>query len=98
MVMSYAVVWSENGGPGHAGLMELEDRFLELSEDRQVRYGDLADVYLERRSGGSSVSSRPSLVLICRDGARLQIESLEGLGALHELAEELVEARGKAAA
>jgi hypothetical protein len=40
------------------------------------------------------------LVLVSRRGERLRISSLEGLGALHELAEELVEARagGKAAA
>ncbi len=94
--MSYAVVWSENDGPGHAGVMALEDRFLELSDDRQVRYRDLADIYLERKARGTA-GTRPSLVLICRDGVRLQIDSLEGLGTLHELAEELVEARGKAA-
>jgi hypothetical protein len=95
-LMSYAVVWRENDGPACAGLVELDDRCFELSQDRRVRYCDLADVYLERRSGGSA-SSRPSLILICHDGTRLQIESLEGLGALHELAGELVEARRKVA-
>jgi len=94
--MSYAVVWRENDGPARAGLAEVEDRCLALSKDRRVQYCDLADVYLERRSGGSA-SSRPALVLICHDGSRLQIESLEGLGALHELAGELVEARSTVA-
>jgi hypothetical protein len=95
--MTYAVRWSENDGPPHAGVMALDDRFVELSDDRRIRYGDLADIFLERRVGGA-LSRRPSLVLVCRDGVRLEIESLQGLGVLHELAEELVEARGKAAA
>src|SRR6202007_1559842 len=44
-------------------------------------------------------SSRPPmLVLQPRSGERLQLASLEGLGALHELAEELYEARWRAPA
>jgi hypothetical protein len=95
--MTYAVVVSEDDGPEHIGRLELERDCLRLFGGSTVRYDDLHDVYVERRSGGSS-TSRPTLVLISRKGERFRIGSLEGLGALHELAGRVAEARGKAAA
>ena len=89
--MSYAVAISTDDGPVTTGSLELERDTFSFSGST-VRYADLRDIYLERRSDGP-----PALVLHSR-GARLRIASLEGLGALHELAEELVGARGKAAA
>jgi hypothetical protein len=96
--MTYAVIVSKDDGPEHIGRLEFERDCLRHSGGRAVRYDDLRDVYVERRSGGSTTASRPTLVLISRQGERLRIGSLEGLGALHELAGKVAEARGKAAA
>jgi hypothetical protein len=95
--MTYAVVVSADDGPEQAGRLELDPGCVRFSGGSRMRYADLRDVYFERRSAGSS-TGRPTLVLISRQGERLRIASLEGLGALHELAEELVEARGNTAA
>ncbi len=95
--MTYAVMVSADDGAELAGRLELDPDCLWFSGGSRVRYADLGDVYVERRSGGSA-ASRPTLVLITHGGERLRISTQEGLGALHELAEELVEARGKAAA
>lgn len=97
VLMTYAVVVSEDDGPEHVGRLEFERDCLRLSGGSAVRYDDLRDVYVERRSGDPTRASRPTLVLISRQGERLRIGSLEGLGALHELAGKVVEARGKAA-
>jgi hypothetical protein len=90
--MTYAVVVSADDGPGLAGRLDLEADSLAFSDGSRVRYADLRDIYLERRSAGP-----PALVLQSCSGDHMRIASLEGLGALHELAEELVEARGKKA-
>ena len=95
--MTYAVLVSEDDGPEQPGCLALEPDALRLPDGSRVRYAELGDVYVERKSGGS-VSGRPSLVLLCHDGERMRITSLEGLGALHELAERVAAARcGKAA-
>jgi hypothetical protein len=96
--MTYAVIVSKDDGPEHIGRLEFERDCLRHSGGRAVRYDDLRDVYVERRSGGSTTASHATLVLISRQGERLRIGSLEGLGALHELAGKVAEARGKAAA
>jgi len=90
--MTYAVVLSEDDGPEHAGRLELARDGLAFSGGGCVPYSALRDVYVERR-----VHGRPALILVSDVGERLRIESLEGLGALHELAEQVFEARGKAA-
>jgi hypothetical protein len=90
--MTYAVVLSADDGPGTAGRLDLEADSLAFSGGGRVRYADLRDIYLERRPAGP-----PALVLQSSSGDHLRIASLEGLGALHELAEELVEARAKKA-
>jgi hypothetical protein len=102
--MTYAVRWNENDGPDHVGGLKVEGSRLVLSDAGEsvetpalrVESDELADIFLERRVGGTT-SGRPSLVLVTHHGSRLQISSLEGLGALHELAEQLTIARGKAA-
>jgi hypothetical protein len=102
--MTYAVRWNENDGPDHVGGLTVERGTLILSDAGEsahepalrVESDDLADIYLERRTGNSA-SGRPNLVLVTHGGTRLQIASLEGLGALHELAEQVTIARGKTA-
>ena len=95
--MTYAVLVSEDDGPEQPGSLALEPDALRFPNGSRVRYAELGDVYVERRSGGPR-SGRPSLVLLRHDGERMRITSLEGLGALHELAEQVAAARcGKAA-
>jgi len=91
--MTYAVVLSADDGPGTAGRLDLEPDSFSFSDGRRLRYSDLLDIYLER-----SPNKPPSLVLQPRSGERLRLVSMEGLGALHELAEEIFDARVKTAA
>jgi hypothetical protein len=96
--MSYAVVWRENGGVSYAGQLALDGDCIVLSgtasgareSERRLLFDDLVDSRLER-------SGAPKLVLIGPSENRVEIASLEGTGALHELAEQLALMRGKAA-
>jgi len=97
-LMTYAVVWREDGGEAYAGRLSLDRDSVVLSgsapgareSTRRLRCEELADARLERRDG-------PLLVLVSRVGRRIEVTSLEGSGALHELAEWIADARGKAA-
>jgi hypothetical protein len=91
--MTYAMTISADDGPATAGRLELEPDSFSFSDGTPVPYADLVDIYLERRSNGP-----PALVLQRRTGERLRFVTLEGLGALHEVAEEFYEARWKSAA
>ena len=103
--MTYGVVWSESTEPVHAGSLELGDTSLLLagtsngSRDsrRELSFDELVDVWIER---GSSVrlGGRPTLVLRLRAGRLVRIASVEGRGALHELAGRLADARRQTAA
>jgi hypothetical protein len=103
--VTYAVLWSENDGPEFAGKLSLDSGRVVLSgtaagqpsTHRDVLYTDVADVYLERTAPPRH-TWKPSLVLVTRDGDEVAIGSLEGVGALHELAEQVASARGKTAA
>ena len=93
--MSYAVVWSENGGSTCAGELDLVgDRMLlagaspdGLSE-RVLSLGDLAKVWVEHRSAGR-LKGRPTLVVEALDGARVELASIGAAGSLIELAERI---------
>ena len=105
MPMTYAILWCENDGPEFAGRLSLEPAGVVLSGTAagqptascDVSFDELADVYLER-SAPSRHPWRPSLVLVTRAGDQLEIGSLQGLGALHELAEAVASRRSKAVA
>jgi hypothetical protein len=92
--MSYVVVWSENDGPLYAGRLDLARRSVLLEGTapevrrscEEVSYDELGDVRVERRRG-ARLGGRPTLVLERRDGSRLRVASVEGGGALHELAQ-----------
>jgi hypothetical protein len=88
--MTYAVRWRENGGLAFTGGLLLTDGGLELTgtlSRRGVGYGDLSELYFDRTPDAA-------LVLVTNRGDRLAIGSLEGLGALHELADRVAAARG----
>src|SRR5206468_1082887 len=81
--VSYAVVWRENGGPTCVGGLVLVGAGLELSgaaTRRNVPYDDLRELYVHR-------TDKPALVLVTSAGDSFAIASLQGLGALHELAD-----------
>ena len=102
--MTYAVLWSENDGPEFAGRLSMGPAGVALfgtAEGRppatcDVQFAEIADLYLERTAPPRH-SWRPSLVLVTTRGDRLEIGSLQGLGALHELAEEVAGHRGNPA-
>jgi hypothetical protein len=90
--VTYAVRWRENGGPACTGGLLLTDGGLELAgaaARRRIGYGDLSELYLDRTADAL-------LVLVTSRGDRLAIGSLQGLGALHELADRVAAARGAA--
>jgi len=97
--MTYAVLWHEDGGPGYAGKLALDAQAIVLSGSargahesrRLLPFADVVDAHFDRRNG-------PVYVLVGRSGSRLEIASLEGAGALHELAGQVEDARGKTAA
>jgi len=99
--MSYAIVWSENDQPEHAGRLDLTGSGVLLwgnglgpaEARRELRYDELMEVYLER-SSPAKLPWEPALVLVTREADRVAIGSLEGLGALHELAERVAFSRG----
>jgi hypothetical protein len=92
--MTYAVRWRENDGPEYAGGLLLRDDALELAGRTTGRtvvhltlpYDAVRDLHLER-------AAQLLLVVLTRDGDRVVIASLQGLGALHELADQLTARR-----
>ena len=103
--MSYAVVWNTNDGPDCIGKLELLPGMIQLlgvgeglrDADVDLRLDDLDSMYLERCAPPKN-SWEPALVLVTRDADRIAIGSLEGLGALHELAESVEHGRQHLAA
>jgi hypothetical protein len=92
--MSYAVLWSEAGGPTFAGKLELRDRLLFLEGANcgvHRRTLDLDQVASLRIGRGrlERLQGRPVLVLEDGNGSRLCLATLDGIGALHELADAL---------
>jgi hypothetical protein len=104
-ITTYAVIWSENDGPECVGKLALTETGVALSgtasgpcdAQRELDTDELVDVYLDRSAPGRR-RWEPALVLVTRAGDRVAVGSLEGLGALHELADRVAGARGKAAA
>jgi hypothetical protein len=101
--MTYAVVWSANGGPEYAGRLDLGEASVQLSGSDHgapahcdLSYRDVTHVFLERTAPPRH-SWAPALVLVTSDGDRVEIGSLQGLGALHEVAQSVAGSCGKAA-
>jgi hypothetical protein len=99
--MSYAIVWNENDGPTHRGRLDLTTAAVVLtgtgagaSALRELTYRDLTTAHLER-AVQVELPSEPALVLATMEGDRVVIGSLEGIGALHELADEVASARAR---
>lgn len=99
--MAYAVMWSEAAGPEFVGKLDLGLDCIILTgiaaeareSRRRVPFSEVTDASLgalARLSGGE----RRGLLLTLAHG-RVEIASLEGMGALHELAEHISAACGK---
>jgi hypothetical protein len=101
--MSYAIVWSDSGGTKFSGRLDLTSAAVVLTGTgagaagvmRELSYSDLAGARVER-CGQVELPPEPALVLSTRNGERLVIGTLEGVGALYELADDVAVARGKA--
>lgn len=88
--VSYAVVWSENGGALRAGRLEFAGGSVRLcgSPVRELSYADLAAVRVDRHPT-LRLAGRPTVVIESIAGDSFRVASLEGVGTLTELAERL---------
>jgi hypothetical protein len=89
-VTSYTVIWHDAAG-AEVGRLELERNALTFHGagcDRTILFGDIDAVHVGR-SAAERLAGRPSLVLSPRAGGEVRIGSLDGLGALNELASTL---------
>jgi hypothetical protein len=84
---SYAVVWSDDVTSGSGRLEVLRDRFELYGRDRRlsILFSELTAAAINR-GARDRLRGLPVLTLTTRSGAPLRIASLEGAGALHELA------------
>jgi hypothetical protein len=84
---SYAVVWSNNGATRCGRLELLRDRFELHGRERpfSIPYAELTSASIAR-GDRDRLRGLPVLVLGRRGSAPVRIASLEGAGALHELA------------
>jgi hypothetical protein len=83
----FAVLWSGPDGDGSGRLEVCTDRF-ELSSRNTllaVPFGEVTAAGIAR-GAGDRLRGLPVLSLLRQDGAGLRIASLEGTGALYELA------------
>ncbi|HUZ16182.1 MAG TPA: hypothetical protein VMU72_08370 [Gaiellaceae bacterium] len=93
---SYAVLWSEPLCKPETGKLELEPESIRFEGSRagcggcvhRIYYDDIDGVrigYLER----DRLAGRPSVVVDLEDGGPLKIGSVDGVGIVSELADEL---------
>lgn len=102
MSSTYAVVWREATGPVYSGKLVLGLLAVELEGGAprgrhvlyRVFYDELTDVYVSR-AGAERLDGRPALVLGRRTGSPLRIASVNGVGTIPELAEELARRTGE---
>lgn len=93
---SYAVVWSESQEDVEAGKLEFEPTNLRFegscgsrgSHVHRVYYRDIDRVRIGHRAQ-ERLYGRPALVLDLVVGGRLRIGSVDGVGTVAELADEL---------
>jgi hypothetical protein len=96
---TYAVLWC-GGEAVESGRLEPRAEGLELrgrNRALSIRFADVAQVAIARGSD-QRLRGLPVLSLLLRGGAALRIASLEGSGALHELAEWVERAAGLSSA
>ena len=93
--MSYAVLWSEQEGPAHAGKLELGASSLVVDglngSGRIRREFSIGDVMSFRigRGRGERLGGRPALMLQLTQGRTLRLATLAGAGVLHEVVDHI---------
>lgn len=93
---SYAVLWSEPRYAVETGKLELEPESIRFEGSRvhRVYYDDIESVrvghHARERLGG-----RPAVVVDLLEGGPLRIGSVNGLGTVAELADELTRLSGR---
>lgn len=94
----YAVVWSDGDAVVSGPLEAYADRFELRGRDEwfTIRFSSLAGASIARRDA-DRLRGLPALVLELGDATTFRVASLEGAGALHELAHQ-VERAGLAVA
>jgi hypothetical protein len=97
--MTHAVIWNEDGNVSLAGKLELENACVTFSGSapgspeirRKVPLAELSDAHYGRLSHARGGRDQ-GLVLVRLDGRRIEIASVEALGAARELAESIADA------
>jgi hypothetical protein len=97
---SYAVLWSEPLRDVEAGKLELEPGSLRFEGSRgprgrrvhRVYYDDIDGVRIGHRPR-ERLHGRPALVIDLAEGGPLRIGSVDGVGTVSELADELTRRR-----
>jgi len=99
---SYAVVWSEPRCDLEAGKLELESESIRFEGSRGGRRGCVHRVYYDDidavrigHHAGERLCGRPAIVVDLEDGGAVRIGSVDGLGTVAELADELTRLAGR---
>jgi len=87
---SYAVYWNEGAGPRYAGRVEMRSTCAELSGGAGYGRRSLQRIFFDEIAAVAFANGR--LLIGRRGGSQLEIGSVDGPGALRELAERLVAA------
>jgi hypothetical protein len=101
---SYAVIWSESDCGLETGKLELDLESIRFECSHCARGGCVHRVYYDDidavRIGhhkAERLAGKPAVVVDLDDGGSLRIGSVNGLGAVAELADELTKLAGRAA-
>jgi hypothetical protein len=94
--MSYAVLWSDPLSDLETGRLDLEGESLRFEGARvhRVYYEDIEGVRIGRHVG-ERLRGRPAVVVDLLGGGSLRIGSVNGVGTVSELADELSKLSGR---
>ena len=98
---SYAVLWSEPLCDLETGKLELEPESIRFEGSRGGRCGCIHRVYYDDIDGvrighhkGERLAGKPAVVVDLDDGGSVRIGSVDGVGTVAELADELTRLAG----
>jgi hypothetical protein len=99
---SYAVLWSDHLCGLETGKLELEPESIRFEGSHCGRGGRVHRVYYDDIDGvrigyrqPDRIAGRPALVIDLEEGGPLRIGSVDGVGIVTELADELTRLRGR---
>ncbi len=97
---SYAVLWSEPRGELEAGKLELEPESIRFEGSHgagsvhRIYYDHIESVRIGRHTR-ERLAGRPTLVVDLDEGGPLRIGSVNGVGTVSELADEITRLSGR---